>query len=83
MVAWTSVEHRELQLESSADEGLLRLGSAGRQQLAEVLEDWLDAYSGTLPPVVKRRHFHLVVELRRLLLSPDEKPALGALSDAC
>lgn len=74
-----SVGNLRVELESSATEDLLRLEAGLRQQLAVVLADWLGAYSGTSPERIRREHFNLVVELRRLLLSPDESPRRGGV----
>jgi hypothetical protein len=59
------------QLQAS-DEALLCLDSTTRRRLARVLADWLSLYAGMKSTVIERDSFDLVVEARRLLLSPDE-----------
>jgi hypothetical protein len=54
------------------DETVLRLDSEVRRQVADILADWLSIYAGVHPAALTREKFDLVVELRRVLLSPDE-----------
>jgi hypothetical protein len=63
---------QRLALEQVNEEALLHLDSGSRRRLAGVLEDWLTAYAGVQPVSVKRENFDLVVEVRRVLLQPDE-----------
>ena len=54
------------------DETVLRLDSGVRRQVADILADWLSIYAGVRPAALTHEKFDLVVELRRVLLSPDE-----------
>jgi hypothetical protein len=60
-------------------EALLRLDDSSRRGLSCVLADWLSVYAGRDASVLRREYLELVVEVRRLLLSPDEvhKPVAG------
>jgi hypothetical protein len=62
-----------MELEQNATEDLLHLESGLRRQLATVLEEWLSTYAGIEPAALGQENFDLVVELRRVLLSPDER----------
>jgi hypothetical protein len=57
---------------ASGDEALLRLDTATRRRLASVLADWLSMYAGVQPALLDEENFGLVVEVRRILLLPDE-----------
>ena len=61
-----------IELEQIDDDALLRLDTATRQRLAAVLADWLSMYAGVKPVGLKQDDFDLVVEVRRVLLLPDE-----------
>jgi hypothetical protein len=50
----------------------LQLDAASRQRLAGVLADWLTVYAGVRPASLERSDFDFVVEVRRVLLQPDE-----------
>jgi hypothetical protein len=50
----------------------LQLDTASRQRLASVLADWLSVYAGVRPAPLERSDFDFVVEVRRVLLQPDE-----------
>jgi len=63
-----------MELEQFSDEALLHLDHDTRRRLASVLADWLGAYAGVEPLALSRDNFDLVVELRRVLLIPDERP---------
>ena len=62
------------------DVALLRLPVHTRRTLAAVLADWLNIYAGMHPSTLRRQHFDLVVELRRLLLLPEESTS-SAIKD--
>jgi hypothetical protein len=61
-----------IETESASDYSVLRVGDDARRHLADVLADWLSIYAGVQPTSLTRENFDLVVELRRVLLSPDE-----------
>jgi hypothetical protein len=63
------------------DDALLHLPVKARRGLAGVLADWLNVYAGIRPDVLRREHFYLVVELRRLLLAADESAGARAPDD--
>jgi hypothetical protein len=63
-----------IQLEQLSDEALLHLDDDTRRRLASVLADWLASYAGVEPVHLSPANFDLVVELRRVLLIPDERP---------
>jgi len=63
--------------EQSSDDLVLHVDDASRRWLADVLADWLSVYAGVKPVALTREHFDLVVELRRVLLSPDEHTPLN------
>ena len=67
-----------IELQQLDDEALLRLDTATRQRLAGVLADWLSVYAGVQPVSLKQADFDLVVEVRRVLLAPDEVPVPSA-----
>jgi len=66
-----------LQLEVRQDKAVLHLDDVSRRALAGVLGDWLNAYVGRGIDELRREHLELVVETRRLLLSPDEPRPLA------
>ena len=53
----------------------LCLDTASRQRLASVLADWLTVYAGVRPAILEQADFDFVVEVRRVLLQPDEVAA--------
>jgi hypothetical protein len=55
------------------DDALLLLPVEARLGLARVMADWLNIYAGMGPGTLRREHFRLVVEVRRLLLAVDER----------
>ena len=63
--------------QSSGDDALLRLDAATRRRLASVLADWLSLYAGVQPAMLDDENFGFVVEVRRLLLLPDESTFNG------
>jgi len=63
------------------DDASLYLSADARRGLAGVLADWLNVYAGMRPDVLKREHFYLVVELRRLLLAADERAGARTSED--
>ena len=62
---------------AQTDEALLIVDAEVRRRLAGVLADWLAVYAGMQPATLSRESFDLVVELRRVLLSPDETRRAG------
>jgi hypothetical protein len=64
-----------IKLARQGDDALLQLPVEARLGLARVMADWLNIYAGMAPSTLRREHFDLVVEVRRLLLTPDERPA--------
>jgi hypothetical protein len=60
---------------------LLRVDDSTRRRLADVLADWLSIYAGVKPHSLSPENFALVVELRRILLSPDERRADGTVRE--
>ena len=68
---------------AQTDEALLIVDAEVRRRLASVLADWLAVYAGMQPARLSRESFDLVVELRRVLLSPDEArpPGTPAIID--
>jgi hypothetical protein len=62
----------ELEQRDKAGDALLRLDVDARRRLANVLADWLSAYAGVQPKPSSPDDFDLVVEVRRVLLRPDE-----------
>jgi hypothetical protein len=56
----------------AADEAVIQLDRDSRRALACVLADWLNIYAGVPSSAIRREHFETAVEMRRLLLSPDE-----------
>ncbi len=64
-----------LQIESDhmTDQMVLRVDDDTRRRLADVLADWLSLYAGVKPSSLTSEKFDLAVELRRVLLSPDER----------
>jgi hypothetical protein len=71
-----------LRIEASdhGDETALVVDPAARRQLVTVLSDWLAIYAGVKPPGLTPEAFDLVVELRRVLLAPDEPAVRSSLS---
>jgi hypothetical protein len=67
--------------QASTDEALVRLDSESRRRLATVLADWLRMYAGVQPADLDVESFKLVVEVRRILLIPDEGAAMAVLHD--
>jgi hypothetical protein len=67
-----------IELQQIEDEAVLRVDSETRQRLAGVLGDWLSVYAGVQPVALKQADFDLVVEMRRVLLAPDEVPVPSA-----
>jgi hypothetical protein len=63
-----------IKLARQGDDALLQLPVEARLGLARVMADWLNIYAGMGPSTLRREHFDLVVEVRRLLLTPDERP---------
>ena len=63
--------------QTGGDEALLRLDAATRRRLASVLADWLSMYAGVQPALLDEQNFGFVVEVRRLLLLPDESTFNG------
>jgi hypothetical protein len=61
-----------IELEQANDEVLLHLDAGSRRRLATVLADWLSTYAGVDATCLSRENFNLVIEARRVLLSPDE-----------
>jgi len=61
----------------AGDDAVLRLDAAARQGLVRVLADRLNVYAGLGPSVLRREQFELVVEVRRVLLTPDEHARRG------
>ncbi len=61
----------------SDDHASLYLDASARRALACVLADWLNVYAGIGPGVLRRQHLDLVLEVRRLLLVPDEQAKRG------
>jgi hypothetical protein len=57
----------------AGEEALLHLDDDARRGLSCVLADWLNMYAGMDVSVLRREYLELVVEVRRLLLSPDER----------
>jgi hypothetical protein len=62
----------ELEQREGAGDALLRLDVDARRRLASVLADWLSTYAGVQPKAPSPDDFDLVVEVRRVLLRPDE-----------
>jgi hypothetical protein len=62
----------QIETEHTGDHSVLRVDGDARRRLADVLADWLSIYAGVQPHSLSRENFDLVVELRRVLLSPDE-----------
>ena len=62
-----------IELEKTSDNSMLRVDDLARRGLADILADWLSIYAGVQPALLTREKFDLVVELRRVLLSPDER----------
>jgi hypothetical protein len=62
------------------DESVLFVDPAARRQLVTVLSDWLAIYAGVKPAGLTPEAFDLVVELRRILLTPDEPAVRSRLS---
>ena len=58
--------------EQESDHLVLHVDDSSWRRLAEVLADWLSVYAGVEPVSLTRHNFDLVVEPRRVLLSPDE-----------
>ncbi len=52
---------------------VVHLPAPYRRAVASILADWLNIYAGMSPTVLRREHFDLVIELRRLLLVQDER----------
>jgi hypothetical protein len=62
----------QLEIDQADDTAVLYLDTGARRRLARVLADWLSTYAGVAADAIDRTNFDLVVEARRLLLSPDE-----------
>jgi hypothetical protein len=71
----------QIEREQTNDHSVLRVDDAARRRLADVLADWLCVYAGVQPHSLSRENFDLVVELRRVLLSPDEHRADGTVRE--
>jgi hypothetical protein len=65
----------QIETEQATDHSVLRVDDDTRRRLADVLAEWLSMYAGMKPTSLTRDNFDLVVELRRILLSPDERTA--------
>ena len=63
--------------QASEDEALVRMDSEARRGLASVLADWLSMYAGVRPTDLDEQSFKLAVEVRRILLIPDEGAAVA------
>jgi hypothetical protein len=63
-----------LHIETQPSNGdcVLTVDEGARRRIADVLADWLSIYAGVQPASLSRENFDIVVELRRVLLSPDE-----------
>jgi hypothetical protein len=61
------------ELELRDQEEVLHLHAGTRQQLVAVLTEWLGLYAGVDRSDPSPENFDLVVELRRVLLEPDER----------
>jgi hypothetical protein len=61
-----------IELDQISDNAVLHLDTAARQRLAHVLADWLTVYAGVQPLALAQDDFDFVVEVRRVLLGPDE-----------
>ena len=62
----------QIESEESSNDSVLHLDAASRRRLAAVLADWLSMYAGVKAVSLTQENFDLVVEVRRVLLSPDE-----------
>ena len=63
----------QIETEQTSDHSVLHVNGDARRRIADVLEDWLSFYAGVEPHSMSRENFDLVVELRRVLLTPDER----------
>ena len=63
----------QMESEQTSDYSVLHVDDDSRRRLADVLADWLSIYAGMKAASLSRENFDLVVELRRVLLSPDER----------
>jgi hypothetical protein len=62
-----------IELEKASEgEAVVRMDSDVRRRLASVLADWLGMYAGLRPTELDEESFKLAVEVRRILLIPDE-----------
>jgi hypothetical protein len=62
-----------IELEKASEgEAVVRMDSDVRRRLASVLADWLSMYAGLRPTELDEESFKLAVEVRRILLIPDE-----------
>jgi hypothetical protein len=63
--------------QAGEDEAVVRMDSEARRRLASVLADWLSMYAGVQPTDLDEESFKLTVEVRRILLIPDEGAAVA------